>query len=80
MDNFEKKVIEVLADKLDIDSEKITADSLLADDLGLDSLGAVEMLFDLETEYDIEIPNEDAQQFKKTRDIIEYLENKLQKD
>lgn len=80
MDDFEKKVIEVLADKLDIDREKITADSLLVDDLGLDSLGAVEMLFDLETEYDIEIPNEDAQQFKKTQDIIEYLENKLQKD
>jgi len=73
---IEAKVIEVLADKLSIDVEKIKPDSLLMDDLGLDSLGAIEMLFDLESEYDIDIPDEDAEGFKRLRDIVAYLETR----
>ena len=76
--NIEQKVISVLSEKLSIDEEWIQPDVLLREDLGLDSLGAVEMLFDLESEYDIEIPDEEVQAFKCPRNIIEYLKNRIQ--
>jgi len=75
--NIEQKVIKVLSEKLSIDEEWIQPDALLREDLGLDSLAAVEMLFDLESEYDIEILDEEVQTFKRPRDIIEYLKNRF---
>jgi acyl carrier protein len=78
--SIQQKVIDVLSDKLSIgtpvDKDTITLDSLLREDLGLDSLGAVEMLFDLESEYDIAISDEDALTFKRVRDIVEYFERR----
>ena len=51
---------ELLSDKYDVDAEKIAPEATLAD-LGLDSLAIVEMLFDVEDEYDIEVPEERAE-------------------
>lgn len=74
---IEESVYAILAEKLSLDVEKISRDSHLVDDLGLDSLGAVEMIFDLESIYDIQISDADMQSFNRTKDIIDYLTNCL---
>lgn len=74
---IEKKVLAVLADKASMDPKDIKSESSLVDDLGLDSLDAVEMVFEFEESYDIEIPDDQIREFKKTQDIIDYLLLKL---
>ena len=78
MDEIKQKVFQVLAEKMSLDINTIHTDSHLVNDLGLDSLGAVEMLFDLESQYDIEISNEDAKKFVNPQNIIDYLKSNIE--
>lgn len=68
-----EKVIEVLAEKGSVEREKISLESSLVDDLGMDSLDAVEMVFEFEEQYGIKIPDEAIQGFRKVKDIVAYL-------
>ena len=68
-----EKVIAVLADKGKVEKDQINLDSSLVDDLGMDSLDAVEMVFEFEEQYGIQIPDEAIQGFKFVRDIVSYL-------
>ncbi|NCO59361.1 MAG: acyl carrier protein [Deltaproteobacteria bacterium CG_4_8_14_3_um_filter_51_11] len=68
-----EKVIAVLADKGKVEKDQINMDSSLVDDLGMDSLDAVEMVFEFEEQYGIQIPDEAIQGFKFVRDIVSYL-------
>ncbi len=74
---IEKKVIEVLAEKASMDPKEINAESSLVDDLGLDSLDAIEIVFELEEKYGIHIPDEQISEFKKTADIFLYLSERI---
>ncbi|MEW6669855.1 MAG: acyl carrier protein [Thermodesulfobacteriota bacterium] len=71
------KVIQVLAEMLHRKPETIRMDSSLMDDLEMDSFTAIEMLFHLEDQYGIEIPDETVRTFKTVLNIVEYLENRL---
>jgi len=68
-----EKVIAVLADKGKVEKDQINMGSSLVDDLGMDSLDAVEMVFEFEEQYGIQIPDEAIQGFKFVRDIVSYL-------
>ena len=68
-----EKVIAVLADKLSKDEAEITAESNIREDLGADSLDMVEIVMGLEDEFDIEIPDEDAEKIKSVGDAVEYI-------
>lgn len=70
-------VIAVLAETLELDPAKIGLESSLIGDLGLDSFGAVELMFELENRSGLEIPDQDVQGFKRVADIVDYLEQKL---
>jgi len=74
------KVIQVLAEMLHRKPETIRMDSTLMDDLEMDSFTAIEMLFQLEDQYEIEIPDEQVQAFKTVLDIVDYLEIRLNED
>lgn len=74
-----KKVKEVLADKLDISVEKIQVISSLKDDLGMDSFGAIELIFAIEEKFGIDIPDEDMVNIKLVQDIIDYIVRQIQK-
>ncbi|HAA81323.1 MAG TPA: acyl carrier protein, partial [Thermoanaerobacter sp.] len=63
------------AEQLGIDPEEITMESSFIDDLGADSLDIVELIMALEEEFDIEIPDEDAEKIKTVGDVVEYLSN-----
>lgn len=68
-----EKVKRVLAEQLGVDESIITPDSSFVDDLGADSLDIVELIMGLETEFDIEIPDEDAEKIETVGDAVEYI-------
>ena len=74
------KVIQVLAEMLHRQPETIRMESTLRDDLEMDSFTAIEMLFQLEDQYGIDIPDEQVQTFRKVLDIVDYLENRLKQE
>ncbi len=72
-----KKVVEIIVEQLEYDSpEDITPETSLMGDLEADSLDAVEVVMALEDEFDLEIPDEDAENFKNIGDIAKYIEEK----
>ena len=68
-----EKIQEIIADKLSIDAEEITLDSSLIDDLNADSLDIVELIMALEDELEMEIPDEDVENFKTVGDVVNYV-------
>ena len=72
-----EKIKEILARSLDVDIETLSADTKIAEDLGADSLDIVEILMDIESEYGIEIPDEDIESIKTIGDAAEYIQNKM---
>lgn len=70
-----EKVQEKVAEQLSIDSEDITMESSFIEDLGADSLDIVELLMALEEEFDIEIPDEEAEKLVSVGDVVDYIKN-----
>jgi acyl carrier protein len=76
MDIF-SKVKEIIVDQLGVDEEDVTPDASFIDDLGADSLDIVELIMAFEEEFDIEIPDEDAEKITTVGEAVEYIESKL---
>lgn len=71
------KVVEIIRDQLGVDEDvTITKETSMMRDLEADSLDAVEIIMAFEDEFDVEIPDEDAENFKNIGDIVAYLESK----
>ncbi len=70
-----EKVQEKVAEQLGVDAEEVTMESSFIDDLGADSLDIVELLMALEEEFDIEIPDEEAEKLSTVNDVVEYIKN-----
>ena len=68
------KVIEVVIDKLGVEEDKIVPDASFIDDLGADSLDTVELIMQLEEEFGIEIPDEDAETITTVQKAVDYIE------
>ena len=68
------KVVEIIVDQLGVENEGITMETSLREDLEADSLDAVEIMMAIEDEFDMEIPEADAEGFKCIGDIVKYLE------
>ena len=73
------KIIPVFEKILEIDKDKIKPESKIIEDLGADSLETLELVMALEEEFNIEIPDEDAEKMKTIDDVIIYLDKKLEK-
>ena len=71
--NIFEKVKNIIAEQLSIEPEGITMESSFVDDLGADSLDIVELIMALETEFDLEIPDEDAEKIATVGDVVEYI-------
>lgn len=74
--SVEEKVKEIISKQLGVDTDKITAESSFIDDLGADSLDTVELVMALEEAFNIEIPDEDAENILKVQDAIKYIDEK----
>ena len=69
-----EKIRQIIANQLDLDPAEITMDSSLIEDLRADSLDIVELVMDMEQEFDVEIPDEELPKVKTVGDIVRYLE------
>ena len=76
MDNTLEKVTEIIIDKLGVDKSKITPEAKFIDDLGADSLDTVELIMQFEEEFEIEIPDDDAEKILSVNQAITYINNK----
>jgi len=72
------KVKEIIVEQLGVDEKDVTMESSFVDDLGADSLDIVEMVMAFEEEFDMEIPDEDAEKIRTVGDAVEYIQNKQQ--
>lgn len=73
-----KKIVEIIANQLGIDQGDVTPQASVVDDLGADSLDVVELVMALEEEFNLEIPDEEAEKIKNVQDIFNHMENALQ--
>jgi acyl carrier protein len=73
-EEIEQKVREILAGKLSVPPDKIGRDSRLIEDLGADSFGALEVMFEVEETFGLSIPDEAAQRVRSVQDIVAYIE------
>ena len=71
-----EKIKSIVVDQLGVDEDQVTEDASFIDDLGADSLDTVELIMAFEEEFDVEIPDEDAQKIRTVKDVIEYIESK----
>ena len=74
----EDRIKEIIVEQLGVDEDQITADASFIDDLGADSLDTVELVMAFEEEFDIEIPDEDAEKIRTVRDVVDYLNAHLE--
>ena len=74
MSTFDK-VKEVVIDKLGVEDDKIVSEASFVDDLGADSLDTVELIMQLEEEFGIEIPDEDAEAITTVQAAVDYIDN-----
>lgn len=70
------KIKGIIAEQLGVEENAITMDTNLMKDLEADSLDAVEIIMAIEDEFDIEVPDEDAEKFQSVADIVSYVEAK----
>ncbi|MCX7903729.1 MAG: acyl carrier protein [Caloramator sp.] len=68
-----EKIKERISDILGVDPDDITMDSHFIDDLGADSLDIVELIMALEEDFDLEIPDEDAEKLQTVGDVVDYI-------
>lgn len=71
-----EKIKSIIAEQLGVKAEEVTPESSFVDDLGADSLDTVELIMALEEEFNIEIPDEDAEKMSKVSDVIKYIDEK----
>ena len=71
---IEEKVKQIIVEELGVDEPEVTPNARFIEDLGADSLDTVELVMRFEEEFDIEIPDEDAEKIQSVRDAITYIE------
>ncbi len=73
----ETQVKRILADQLDLDVGEIKKTAVLTDDLGVDSFGSIEIVYELEDKFGVEIPEKDLADVKTVDDIVTYIISRL---
>ncbi len=77
MADLEEKVKNIIAKELGVEMEKLTTDASFMEDLGADSLDTVELVMEFEKEFNIDIPDEDAEKMRTVGDALSYLRSKV---
>ena len=71
-----EKIREIIMEQLNVDQDDVTMDTHLMKDLEADSLDAVEIIMAIEDEFEIEIPDDDAEKFQNVSDIVRFVKEK----
>ena len=72
---IEERIKSIIVEQLAVSLEEVTPEASFIEDLGADSLDIVELIMALEEEYDIEIPDEDAEKIQTVKDVVSYVQN-----
>jgi acyl carrier protein len=75
--DIEEKVKAIIVDQLGVDAAKVTPQARFVEDLGADSLDTVDLVMAFEEEFDIEIPDEDAEKIRAVNEAAEYVKKKV---
>ena len=67
------KMVDIIVEQLSVDKDKVVPQASFVDDLGADSLDQVELIMAMEEEFDVEIPDEDAEKIKTVQNAIDYV-------
>jgi acyl carrier protein len=79
MASIEEKVKKIIVDKLGVDEAEVTTEASFTNDLGADSLDTVELIMEFEKEFDISIPDEQAEKIQTVGQAISYLDSQINK-
>ena len=74
MSDVYNRVKRIIVDRLGVEESQVTPESSFKDDLGADSLDVVELVMELEDEFDLEISDEDAEKISTVGDVVKYIE------
>ena len=74
--SIEPKIKDIIVEQLGVEPDRVKAEASFIDDLGADSLDIVELVMAMEEEFDIDIPDEDAEKLRTVQDVSKYLESK----
>jgi len=77
MSDMVEKVKDIIAEELGVERDKLTPEASFMEDLGADSLDTVELVMAFEKEFDIDIPDEEAEKLRTVGDALKYLEEKI---
>jgi acyl carrier protein len=77
MANVLERVKKIVVEQLGVEEEQVTENASFQEDLGADSLDNVEMVMAFETEFNLEIPGEDAEKLTKVKDAVDYISKRL---
>ena len=72
--SVQDRVIEIVSEQLNVSKEQITPETSFINDLGADSLDLVELVMEFEDEFDITIPDDEAEQIKTVGQAVKYIE------
>ncbi|MCA9248107.1 MAG: acyl carrier protein [Planctomycetales bacterium] len=78
MPSIEERVVDIVAEQLGVDKEKITTETSFVNDLGADSLDTVELVMELEEEFDITIPDDAAEKIQTVGEAVEFINQNSQ--
>jgi len=78
MSNISERVTKIIIDKLGVEASEVTTEASFTNDLGADSLDTVELIMEFEKEFDISIPDEQAENIQTVGHAVTYLESQVQ--
>jgi acyl carrier protein len=74
--SIEEKVKDIIVEQLGVNPEQVTLQAKIIDDLGADSLDTVELVMAFEEEFNVEVPDEEAEKLQTVGDVVKYIEDK----
>lgn len=75
--NIEDRVTKIIRENIDVEEDKITPEAHFMQDLGCDSLDTVELVMAFEDEFDMEIPDAEAEKMRQVQDVVSYVKERL---
>ncbi|MEA2103791.1 MAG: acyl carrier protein [Candidatus Cloacimonadota bacterium] len=76
-DEIRNKVVEIITEQLGVTESEVTDEAKFIEDLGADSLDTVELIMELEDEFEVEVPDDEAEKLISVIKVIDYIESKL---
>lgn len=71
-----ERVKEIIVDQLGVSADQVTSEAKFVEDLGADSLDTVELVMALEEEFDVEVPDDEAEKLQAVKDVVSFIESK----